>query len=317
MAQQPVLKRIVVIVATASALGACAGHGVTPTTPPLMEARSREPASGTDLVYVSGQSKGGPGRGYVYVYSYPDGKQLGKLTGLFLPTGECVDKTGNVFITNSGGDHIAEYAHGGTKPIALLKDPRVEPSDCAIDSTTGDLAVTNFQSVSDRGGVSIYKGAKGAPIVYSYKNIYYWYNCGYDDKGNLFVDGRDHAGKFRFAELPKSSNAFIAITLDKRLGFPGSVQWDGKYITVEDQSTSKIHRFVMTGKFGTEIGSTALGSATDVVESWITGSAVIGSNSDLKGHYSIRFWRYPGGGQPTKIITGQKVALGVTVSLAQ
>jgi hypothetical protein len=304
--------------AVIAVLGGCGGSYALVVMPDAASLREATTATASDLLYVSGRSRVGPGRSEVYVYSYPTGKQLATLTGLDQPSGECVDKAGNIFVTNNGGTRIFEYAHGGKTPIARLEDPAIQPSDCSVDPTTGNLAVTNFQGVNDRGSVSIYKRAKGTPTVYTDKDVYYWYNCGYDDKGNLFVDGRDQAdGKTRFVELPKGGNAFVAIALDKRIGFPGSVQWDGKNLTVEDQSTSKIHRFVITRKAGTEVGSTQLGGATDVLESWIVGNTVVGANSDRHGHYSIMFWNYPAGGAPTKIITSQRFFFGVTVSLAK
>ena len=40
------------------------------------------------------------------------------------------------------------------------------------------------------------------------------YFCGYDDKGDLFVDGRGSDGfQFRFAELPKGKETFVNILL--------------------------------------------------------------------------------------------------------
>jgi DNA-binding beta-propeller fold protein YncE len=82
------------------------------------------------------------------------------------PFGECVDKTGDVFVAEFGGNAgtaaILEYAHGGTSPIATLSDPGYHPESCSIDPTTGNLAVTN-----DDGPLGIYTGAKGDPAYYA------------------------------------------------------------------------------------------------------------------------------------------------------
>ena len=80
----------------------------------------------------------------VKVFSYPRGKLVGTLTGFQTPQGMCVDKAGNVFITNSGAAQILKYAHGGTTPIATIADPGEHPIGCAISPVNGDLAATNI-----------------------------------------------------------------------------------------------------------------------------------------------------------------------------
>lgn len=86
----------------------------------------------------------------ITVYSYPKGKLVGTLSDFEKPYGECVDKSGNVYITDSSFARIYEYAHGGTKPIHTLKDPEYQPYGCAVDPTTGDLAVANYSDASAR-----------------------------------------------------------------------------------------------------------------------------------------------------------------------
>jgi hypothetical protein len=49
------------------------------------------------LLYVS------DGSGVVYVYDYKSGEPAGKLTGFQYPFGQCVDKKGDVWITNFQG----------------------------------------------------------------------------------------------------------------------------------------------------------------------------------------------------------------------
>ena len=68
---------------------------------------------------------------------------LGTLRGFYLATGECVDARGDGFIVNSGTAKIFKYAHGGTKRLATLQSPTRDPVGCAVNTTTGDLAVTS------------------------------------------------------------------------------------------------------------------------------------------------------------------------------
>ncbi len=60
----------------------------------------------------------------VYVYSYPQGKLTGKLTGFHYPQGLCVDKAGDVFVTNSvdRGKSVFEYAHGKPRQSRASRD---------------------------------------------------------------------------------------------------------------------------------------------------------------------------------------------------
>jgi sugar lactone lactonase YvrE len=67
---------------------------------------------GQSLLYVTDFSGG-----EVFVYSYPQGKLVGQLTGLNEPNGACVDKTGDVWIADTGASKIVEYKHGGKWPI--------------------------------------------------------------------------------------------------------------------------------------------------------------------------------------------------------
>jgi hypothetical protein len=123
-----------------------------------------------DLLYVSDSFPYGSND--VYVYSYPKGKLKGTLTGFNEPSGQCVDKAGDVFIANFGASQILEYAHGGTSPIKTLSDPDYYPLGCSVDPTTGNLAVTNRLSTSfTAGDVAIYADASGTPTSYTAPNF--------------------------------------------------------------------------------------------------------------------------------------------------
>lgn len=103
-------------------------------------------AAGEDLLYVGG----GGTYGYVHVYSYPQGKLVGKLTGLDLPYGECVDASGDVWIVTNFPNQAIEYAHGGTTPIATLSVPGSNAYGCAVDPASGNLAVATDVGVARR-----------------------------------------------------------------------------------------------------------------------------------------------------------------------
>ena len=206
------------------------------------------------LLYISDN-----GTDDVYVYSYPQGELKGTLTQFDNPQGECVDKAGDIWITDANSSEILEYAHGGASPIATLSDPGQSPLGCSVDPKTGNLAITNWQSTSGApGSVSIYPDAQGTPTNYTDSSFNQMFFLGYDNKGNLFVDGVDSSGNFEFAELPKGQEELTNITLNQNIATPGGVQWDGTHLAVGDQGDAVIYQFTISGNDGTEVGSTQL-----------------------------------------------------------
>ena len=270
-----------------------------------------------DLFYISDR-----GTNKVYAYSYPQGTLEGTLSGFHSPAGLCVDKAGDIWVSEQGSGHIKEYAHGGTKAIAVLDDAGELPVSCAIDPTTGNLAVANYYRKRPHighGSVAIFTDAKGKPTFYKGKLALYGYFCGYDDKGNLFVDGTSHeSGGFLFEELAKGSARLRNITLTGgTIYFPGQVEWDGKYVAVGDQTYGRRQGaagiFRTTGAGGKIVGVTTLKAYGDVVGFWIQGKTLVAPN------YSARLaqlYKYPAGGDPKKTITGLKQPFGAVVSLA-
>ena len=140
------------IMFAAAALAGCSGaapSGGPGLLPQRVAASAPAPAGGA-LLYVTDTVTSD-----VYVFSYPKGKLKQTLTGFTDPAGECADAQGNVFISNTGGSNIVEYAHGGTTPIATLKDPGFFPIGCSVNPLTGDLAVTNFPPAAPGKGTSL------------------------------------------------------------------------------------------------------------------------------------------------------------------
>src|SRR5262249_50697935 len=108
------------------------------------------------LLYVS---DGSSGTVDVYNYRVRAGKLYGQITGFSAPYGQCVDKSGNVYIADLGSSKIYEFAHGGTTPIATATDDYGFPIGCSVDPTTGNVAVSNFNGPSyGPGGIDIFSG---------------------------------------------------------------------------------------------------------------------------------------------------------------
>jgi hypothetical protein len=324
------VRRLILLCISLALLGGCGGTTAA-VAPQIALPVARDIARGSaarswmapqaqsgDLVYVSDQN------GNVDVYSYPGGQRVGALTGFYSPAGLCSDSAGHVFVANTIGEDVIEFAHGKKKELAKLSDFAYYPESCAVDATTGNLAVTNYTTASQApGGVAIYAGAKGYATSYSDPNIAIYYFCGYDDKGNLFVDG-EAAGTSgtEFAVLPKGSSTFTDITLDRTIGFPGAVQWDGKYVAIEDTSKDVIYRLKISGSKATTVQTIHFQSqhADLVVQFWIAGSSIIMPyGSVYRKQHNVGFWPYPAGGKPTKIVhvPGSTELYGVTLSVAK
>lgn len=317
-----VLGRYSIVLAALTLAAGCNGAGVAPQTAAAQQ-RAFAPtprgwmapdAKHRDLLYVSDL-----GTELVDVYSYPEGKLKGTLSGFKAVHGGCVDAKGDVFITSS--ERIYEFAHGGSKPIRTLIDAGYGPTGCSVDPTTGTLAVANIGPISGSSGgnIAFYKHAKGTPAMHSDSAIFFDYDCAYDGHGNLYVTGGDVHGFFAFAEVAAGGASFANITLDQSIDVPGGVQWDGKHVAVEDQGAgyrgSTVYRFVISGSSGTKVGTTVLGGSSDVIQFWLDGKKLIGPN--IGSSPNVMFWKYPAGRSALKTITGFTEPVGVTVSRAR
>jgi DNA-binding beta-propeller fold protein YncE len=294
----------------ALAIAGCAFPAGTPSLGAQPAATlPQQNAKASALLYVSDTETS-----EVYVYTYPGGKLKQTLAGFTDPGGECADAKGDVFVTNTGAFDVVEYAHGASSPSATLSDPGYFPFGCSVDPTTGNLAVTNFSSASGSGAgnVAIYQRARGKPKKrYSLSTMPSVLLCGYDDKGNLYVDGLTGASATVFAELPKGGKKLREITLDRSIAAPGGVQWDGKYVAVGDEASDTIYRFSIAGEKGVTAGTVPLSGGSTVVQFWIDGSKIVGPNS---GSGTADVWKYPAGGAPIKSIGGLYVPLGTVIS---
>jgi hypothetical protein len=256
---------------------------------PQGAAALKRAASSGDLIYEVGNG------GAAYIFSFPQGQLV---TEFQLPSPAssgraCADSKGDVFVP-SGGDEIWEYAHGGTQPIATLDDVYgYDATACSVDPSTGNLAVTNNTYQEERpGNVAIFKGAQGTPTVYTDRGLHYYDFCGFDNRGNLFINGQ-----VQLAELPKRGNQFISISVNERVG-GGPILWDGKHLTLASYAASDIYRLSVSGSTATVIGSTHLEKRKKYsVQTWIYKGAVVGPAG--REDDALGIWRYPHGGKPT------------------
>lgn len=273
--------------------------------------------------------------GDVYIFSLPSMTLAATLTGFDGPQGMCSTTSGNVWIANTYTFQIFEYNHNGTL-LDTLSDPSGWPVGCAWDKRTGNLAVTNivdFQyghsGSQTQGAVLIYPGATGTPASYTDPDMFYYYNAGYDGRGNLYLDGEANEYPyypFVLAELQRNFQSAFTINISGGTIYsPGSVQWysGGPYLIVGDQEcggtlypeTSCLYEVSVTGSSGSILGSIPLESSTgapacDVDQVVANGNKVYGGDLEYPPSYPYCSsphaqsawyrWGYPSGGFPQR-----------------
>jgi hypothetical protein len=312
------------ISAAAVLLAGCGGasQSFAPAGPPSrlahpggIAALMRPEASKKGLVYVSTLF------GDLEVYTWPALAPVGTISGLDVPYTLCTDATGDVWVPDFGAHIIYEYAHGGSAPIHSLIDNYGTPEACSSDPTTGNLAVGDYSSPgSGPGNVLVFKKARRGPAEYAVPNLIQCFFVSYDNQGNLFANGIDASRRPVLAELPKGGSSFEQVTVEPIVSYPGSLQWDGKYLAEQDSSTNVIYQFAVADAKAVLKGVTMLDEGGYMDQLWITGAtkrhpqgtAVVGSNYVS---YAFEVWNYPTGGDPTAIVGGLSSSPeGITVS---
>ncbi|HEY2476233.1 MAG TPA: hypothetical protein VGI19_15710 [Candidatus Cybelea sp.] len=303
--------------------------GVVGTAPSLLPVKSDHRGSwmapdakkAKSLLYVADESGND-----VLVYSYPAGKLTGTLTGFATPTGICSNKAGDVFILNGNGTTVVVYAHGGTSPLRTLDLPGYPQLNCTVDPKTGNLALGVIGG-SCSNCVAVFANAQGQPTTYTPSGQNGLPGCGYDNRGNLFCDAYGSSGAFELFELPVGGSNFTAVSVSGAAGLvSSSLQWDGKDLAFTAGAGPTLYRIKLSGSTGKVVGSTTLGGAGTVWQSWIThvlggkkhkGIRVIAPTEGGSGGAEVGYWNYPAGGSPTKTITGASQPDGAALSTKQ
>jgi len=308
MMGNPVGRLRVGFYALAVALAGC-GALQSQTTQPLPTAMSDAGARDGDLLYVSVGNT-------VREYSLPQAELKQTLTGLSTPEGLCSDAVGNVFIPNLGTKQILEYAHGGASPIQTLK-ARGYPYDCAVDPTTGDLAVVDIDGPHGvRGNIAVYKNASGSPKIYNVRGWRYATSCAYDREGNLVAIGFTQSFFTKIAELLKGESSFNEVTLNRHTTSVYWIQSFGGAFTVYAAPLAGIYRLRISGSKGVLDGPAPLRKASRISEYAFSKRELVGIVYDFPPKKGVvRFWPYPVGGEPAKTIPNLRNPDGITVSL--
>lgn len=274
----------------------------------------------------------------VYIYALPSLKLKGTRTGFDFPEGECNDNAGHVWVTQNGSlPSIVKLSRTGSM-LRTLTDPGY-PSSCAVDPTTGNLAVANSAAAnSSAADIYIYPRAKSTPVAVSDPSMHSYFFAGYDNSGNLFADGVTESGGFVLSECAAgcvgSSMTTISISGGK-IYFPGFVQWyaPGGYLAVGDQECnhlrqSCVYAVSISGSSGTITGTTMLKNpkgnpVCDMVEGVInpvSGMNLLGADYEsgtCKDASTEDNWPFPAGGSPTHSNDGSQISqpIGAAISI--
>jgi hypothetical protein len=246
---------------------------------------------------------------YAGMFNYPKSTQMvGKIEGA---GGQgCTNAQfgyGKKIIWNAGRNGtgsnylITEYKVPSNKVIRSLTLNYENTSSCAMD-TSGDLAVGVLcsDSCGPAGQLVIFKKATGKPTVYK-TPLDREYFDGYDPSGNLFADGQDDDYNFMLVELPKGSSKAVTIKTSNSPQFPGSVQWDGKYVSVYDQVTGQTYQYTVSGTTATLKNTVTYSGTGDCAQTWLVKGLMYCGDA---GNDSGEVFNYPGGGSAKATFSG-------------
>jgi hypothetical protein len=219
------------------------------------------------------------------------GTGQGECTNVLYGTGK---KT--FWVTNSSSEAVEEFDVGGRNPIKTLTTSAGEPVGCAIDPATGDLVAT----IIENGQVVLWKNASGTGTV-TQTPLTEAFFAAYDNNGNLFVDGFNSNDAFGFVELPKGTSTWETLSTSNSVEFPGNVQFDGTYVTVNDQEAHDIFGYTCSGTNCTLEQTVALVGSSDCNQTWIAKGYVICPDA---GNEEAEIFKYPAGGSAIAVLIG-------------
>ena len=135
-------------------------------------------------LYVTNQPPSGPG--WVSEYSLGKTNAIRTITdGINTPAFWQFDASGNLWVTNIGGQNATEYLSGSKKPHLVITKGLVYPVGIAIDNS-GNLYVAN-RPVSGSPSIDVYAPGAKAPTRTITDGVTWPVGIGVDSQGTLYV----------------------------------------------------------------------------------------------------------------------------------
>lgn len=266
----------------------------------------------TDLLYVV------DGRKAVFL-TFPQGEQVGELSGIGHPLNVCSDTAGNVWSTSSldrNDYRLYEFAHGGTEPIATLDVPKMKSAvACAVNPINRDLAVLNNYGGTGNDSVLIWPGGARSVTPIEYPVDFVPTACAYDKHGDLLATGWEDSDGYYFAEKKYYATQFKNITVKPHTFLAGSVRWDGRHFAVAMQQRrgSSIYRLRIAASTGKVVQVVHLKPFANPRLFAIKGGMMVGTELS-HAERLLGIWKYPLGGTPVSSFHSLKYPLGLAIS---
>jgi hypothetical protein len=166
---------------------ACASAAVPSTPGPQTWAAPGDAYARSDLLFVS---NGTYVSGYVVENGVAQGDEVVNISPLEDAQGLCTDTAGHVWVTQGKLHTVSEYTHDGFHEINTIVRSSGNPTGCAVDPKTRDLAVTYNYPDKHYANVVIYPNGRTPGHAYSNSTgLEDAYFLAYDDSGDLYVDG--------------------------------------------------------------------------------------------------------------------------------
>ncbi len=230
------------------------------------------------------------------------------LTGFGFPNGMAVDHSGNLYVADTGSDHVLEFAPPYTGTPMTIHDPNQNPVDVAVDSG-GNLAVTNAAQGGGPGGsVSLYTAGSTYPTnVISSPDFQFPAFCAFDKNGNLLLDGSSNAGKPIVEGILHGvhGTSLTTLTTANSLEQPGGIgiSTSGN-IAIQDVGASAIYTYAAPRgtNLGSPVSTTPLtGGSVSLDFAFVPGSTLVLT----AGAYPnvVQLFKYPLGGSPIKSVS--------------
>ena len=101
--------------------------------------------------------------------------------------------------------------------------------------------------------------------------------------------------------MAAGSSSFNEVSLPNTPEFPGGLQWDGKYMTFNDQEAHEIYQYTVSGDVATLEGTVDLNGTSDCVQTWIAKKLVYCPDA---GNENATVFKYPAGGSAIATLSG-------------